>query len=420
MNQVAAGWYPDPENSAQLRWWDGQNWTVHVAPANVAPAETAQTDAAGFAATSATPAAVSPAAARKPRGPRIWNAGTWVTLGVCVALVAAGLVVAPMLVNDAKQQEAVEAQEVLDAFVEASVNQDESWRDSATPQFSDRVLVGAPIGGERATAEALDLKVETEVGELTLFANQWYSDRPPTPQESDMGTAPIKITYTYTFDGTEYTSTVEQVIWLARPFYYGDKKPAQYDFMKTPTAKGPWRVFRLADQREEGSSLELDTTMKEQIDSNTQFECSDGPTAFHDLSTALRVDGKFYSHCLYNGGESVIFDDGIDREDFAQHVPAFDPITGVGLSPEILGIGDVFMGVQHMPIMEFAFKGDKATYVVTFALVEDELSGDTRAALLAVQRAAESRSADEAGANEKSDGSGDADESGTSSREGAE
>lgn len=27
-----AGWYPDPENAAQLRWWNGSEWTDQVAP----------------------------------------------------------------------------------------------------------------------------------------------------------------------------------------------------------------------------------------------------------------------------------------------------------------------------------------------------------------------------------------------------
>lgn len=27
-----AGWYPDPQNPAQQRWWDGTQWTNHIVP----------------------------------------------------------------------------------------------------------------------------------------------------------------------------------------------------------------------------------------------------------------------------------------------------------------------------------------------------------------------------------------------------
>jgi hypothetical protein len=30
----AANWYPDPQNPAMLRWWDGQGWTSHIRPYN--------------------------------------------------------------------------------------------------------------------------------------------------------------------------------------------------------------------------------------------------------------------------------------------------------------------------------------------------------------------------------------------------
>jgi hypothetical protein len=33
--QNQAGWYPDPENTSQTRYWDGTLWTVHVRSAAV-------------------------------------------------------------------------------------------------------------------------------------------------------------------------------------------------------------------------------------------------------------------------------------------------------------------------------------------------------------------------------------------------
>ncbi len=31
--QTPANWYPDPQNPAMLRWWDGQQWTDRTQPA---------------------------------------------------------------------------------------------------------------------------------------------------------------------------------------------------------------------------------------------------------------------------------------------------------------------------------------------------------------------------------------------------
>lgn len=37
MSTPAAGWYADPEDAANLRYWDGSAWTTHTAPGNMPP-----------------------------------------------------------------------------------------------------------------------------------------------------------------------------------------------------------------------------------------------------------------------------------------------------------------------------------------------------------------------------------------------
>lgn len=71
MSNVPPGWFPDPVDGVQLRWWDGVRWTEHVE---------------GSAAHVSPPAAVS-TAARRRRMPA-WG---WALVGL------AGLVVAVLL-----------------------------------------------------------------------------------------------------------------------------------------------------------------------------------------------------------------------------------------------------------------------------------------------------------------------------------
>ncbi len=58
MTTTPAGWYPDPDNQAQLRWWDGAQWTEHRSAPPVAH--------------SAAPYATSNAELKAPEGTK-WN-----------------------------------------------------------------------------------------------------------------------------------------------------------------------------------------------------------------------------------------------------------------------------------------------------------------------------------------------------------
>jgi hypothetical protein len=88
MNDAEPGWYPDAHQRAELRWWDGQRWTEHVANGGVAghdpiTAPAAASTSTGVDASAARPsdraegrAAVPPAMADAARAASALGAGS--------------------------------------------------------------------------------------------------------------------------------------------------------------------------------------------------------------------------------------------------------------------------------------------------------------------------------------------------------
>lgn len=83
--RFAPAWYPDPTGLHDHRWWDGEEWTAHVADAGVASTD----PLAAAAATAADPRAT---AAAGPAGPAAPTASRIPTPGIAVGALVLGIV----------------------------------------------------------------------------------------------------------------------------------------------------------------------------------------------------------------------------------------------------------------------------------------------------------------------------------------
>ncbi|HWC36772.1 MAG TPA: DUF2510 domain-containing protein [Mycobacteriales bacterium] len=99
-SQPPAGWYPDPQDATQQRYWDGAAWTGHTAAAGTSAAapEGAATSGAPI------PAAGAPAWTMQPTGDVTGGKKSWfkrpliiIPVAIVLALIVVGVVVA--LVN---------------------------------------------------------------------------------------------------------------------------------------------------------------------------------------------------------------------------------------------------------------------------------------------------------------------------------
>ena len=76
---MPAGWYADPLGIPQLRWWNGEGWTEHVAAAAQPAASAASTSGFGSPAAATQPAMsldqlAAPQASRRVDNPSSYDA----------------------------------------------------------------------------------------------------------------------------------------------------------------------------------------------------------------------------------------------------------------------------------------------------------------------------------------------------------
>ena len=384
----AEGWFPDPAEPGLLRYWDGAQWTAHTAPMPQAQpvmqdqgyavhpqaAVVGGTDPVHAAPMHATQVVAAPAP-KRPKGERIWNLQTLLVLLVCVALLIAAPIVLFSARSDAHREP---AQQVLDSFVSAAAKSDDSWRKYASPRLSEKIEVGAPIGGEAATAEKLGLRVEYELGELTF---EGPSERSGA-DEYDVASAPVTLTYTFQAYGEQHIGTAEQTVWLTRPFYYGSEEPQRSDRRKTPTGVGPWRVTNLTlpyagpngedDRSRSFFTSDLSEEYDKEVDGNI---CYSPISALEDLSENIRIDGEVVTSCVPIDGESFTVAQSVDDASFAAGFPVIDSLKPQFAPRDLVMLDPGYSG-QLPPIMQYHIKTSEGEYVVTYASTELEGKDD--------------------------------------------
>lgn len=356
-------WYPDPSDAAQLRYWDGANWTEHTSP-NLAVQQPVVEQQQPSATLAVAPAAVVAVA---PSGPRTWTRGTFATLFVCVTLVIGSVIAGSSLVSWNASAHERQAEEALHGFLEASVTGDESWRDFANTKLLDAVTVGSPLRGEDKTAKALDLKVEYEVGPLEYLAE--FTSNP-----DDLAVADLNLTYTFMLDGQKVTSTAVQEIWLSRPYYYGDDVPSRSTREKA-SAVGPWRVTSLTLPREIGRSdfgkdyftTDLRVPFDEELDGGI---CYSAVNLLEDISVGARTINDISATCKFEGEAPFLRGEDMDFADLAANFPIVDQANPWYLPTELVRIDTGGVNNSVPPLREYLIRGTKGSYVITLALVE--------------------------------------------------
>lgn len=302
------------------------------------------------------------------------NRTTLIVLFVCIALVVGGMALSIILrANKMADHEAV-AQATLTSFLDASASGDDAWRDFANENLLRAVPVGSPMRGEAETAEALDLQVTYELGELEFHS-------PGGAFDSDVASADITVTYTFSALGSEHTSTAKQEVWLTRPFYFGDDLPQRSNggSSSAVTGVGPWRVTSFVEPYLSSSgsdnpaffATDFVVDFKGPDDGNI---CYSSEQVIREMSELARIEGELISSCNFGIAGATRVGADVDIAELAKAFPVMDASSYGQAFPlaELTQIesGGNFQG--QPPIQQYYLVTGAGNFVIAVAAVTFE------------------------------------------------
>jgi len=364
-SEVPAGWHPDPSGSTQLRWWDGRSWTEHVA---------------AMPGSAHAPASESAPAVSTPPREKTMTGATWAVLAV-TALVVGGTGAGLWWgAASARAQVEAEAPAVLDGFLSSATSGDAGWADYVSPQLAASAPA-IPLFGDAAAAELIELSVSAQAGPVSYGTSA--ITREASPDGEDIAWATVDLTYSFVVDGAPQTATATQLVWLARPFYYGDDQPAEAVDGKTPSRVGPWRVAAIAmatpDQLD-GRSIAAETTY---TTSKPVTRCKLPQDALVSLAEAARLNGALGGPCINDGG-AVAAADGIDAAELASQLPALNYQSTM---PEVLGLVGSYDVPAPLAELRIAAGSDEYVFVYAVTGAGGQRTSTSDARLVAISKA---------------------------------
>lgn len=352
----AEGWYPDPSGTGGYRFWNGAVWTEHLA-----------TDPAGSTApmrpvTDEDIERPASAAGRE----RMWNGGTWTVLAACTVVVVAVSVLTGWHLSSRAAAQPVSAEVVLVAFLEDATSGDDGWKQSVTPgmrQTADGTF--APLYGDYGTGESLQLDVSYEVdADSFLYSSDGWDSTPVDEHEASAMSARVTFEYQFTLADQKYTAEIVQLVWVTRPFYYGDDEPSvPAPSHGTPTAVGPWKVTAIgSDTRSWDLADDVATTdVTSPAFEDDDLICRQANLILTKMSERARQRGKLGSGCLFGDGELRVRADDVDPDAVAAGFPVLT--FNSPLSNELIGLRRT-QG-QTTPLQQYTIDSGDKRFVFT-------------------------------------------------------